>query len=99
MLRELAPLITAIIVAGRTGSAYTAQIGTMQVTEEVDALRTIGISADGFAGVAQTAGADYRFAAADRVRRRAERVRRDGHGAGAAGGELQRFPRSLSHRW
>jgi phospholipid/cholesterol/gamma-HCH transport system permease protein len=43
MLRELAPLITAIIIAGRTGSAYTAQIGTMQVTEEVDALRTIGI--------------------------------------------------------
>lgn len=43
MLRELAPLIAAIIVAGRTGSAYTAQIGTMQVTEEVDALRTIGI--------------------------------------------------------
>ncbi|MDG4553728.1 MAG: MlaE family lipid ABC transporter permease subunit [Candidatus Competibacter sp.] len=43
MLRELAPLITAIIVAGRTGSSYTAQIGTMQVTEEVDALRTIGI--------------------------------------------------------
>ncbi len=44
MLRELAPLITAIIVAGRTGSSYTAQIGTMQVTEEVDALHTIGIS-------------------------------------------------------
>lgn len=43
MLRELAPLITAIIIAGRTGSAYTAQIGTMQITEEVDALRTIGI--------------------------------------------------------
>ncbi len=43
MLREIAPLVTAIIVAGRTGSAYTAQIGTMQVTEEVDALRTIGI--------------------------------------------------------
>lgn len=43
MVRELAPLITAIIVAGRTGSAYTAQIGTMQVTEEVDALRSMGI--------------------------------------------------------
>jgi len=43
MVRELAPLIAAIIVAGRTGSSYTAQIGTMQVTEEVDALRTIGI--------------------------------------------------------
>ncbi len=44
MVRELAPLITAIIVAGRTGSAYTAQIGTMIVTEEVDALRSIGIA-------------------------------------------------------
>lgn len=43
-VRELAPLITAIIVAGRTGSAYTAQIGTMMVTEEVDALHSIGIS-------------------------------------------------------
>ncbi len=43
MVRELAPMITAIIVAGRTGSAYTAQIGTMQVTEEVDALRSMGI--------------------------------------------------------
>ncbi len=44
MLRELAPLITAIIVAGRTGSAYTAQIATMKVTEEVDALRTMGVA-------------------------------------------------------
>ncbi len=44
MLRELAGLLTAIIVAGRSGSAFTAQIGTMQVTEEVDALRTLGIS-------------------------------------------------------
>jgi phospholipid/cholesterol/gamma-HCH transport system permease protein len=44
MMRELAPLLTAIIVAGRTGSAFAAQIGTMQVTEEVDALRTIGIN-------------------------------------------------------
>jgi phospholipid/cholesterol/gamma-HCH transport system permease protein len=44
MLRELAPMITAIIVAGRTGSAYTAEIGTMKVTEEVDALRSMGIA-------------------------------------------------------
>jgi phospholipid/cholesterol/gamma-HCH transport system permease protein len=43
MLRELSPLLTAIIVAGRSGSAYTAQIGTMMVTEEVDALRTVGV--------------------------------------------------------
>ncbi|PWB53461.1 MAG: hypothetical protein C3F18_07305 [Nitrosomonadales bacterium] len=44
MLREMAPLLTAIIVAGRSGSAFTAQIGTMKVTEEVDAMRTIGIA-------------------------------------------------------
>ncbi len=43
MLRELSPLLTAIIVAGRSGSAYAAQIGTMKVTEEIDALRTIGV--------------------------------------------------------
>ena len=44
MLRELSPLLTAIIVAGRSGSAFAAQIGTMKVTEEVDALRTVGVS-------------------------------------------------------
>lgn len=43
MLREFAPLISAIIIAGRSGSAYAAQIGTMVVAEEIDALRTIGI--------------------------------------------------------
>jgi phospholipid/cholesterol/gamma-HCH transport system permease protein len=43
MLREFAPLITAIIIAGRSGSAYAAQIGTMAVTEEIDALSTLGI--------------------------------------------------------
>lgn len=43
MLREFAPLITAIIVAGRSGSSYAAQIGTMSVTEEIDAMRTLGI--------------------------------------------------------
>lgn len=44
MVRELSPLVTAIIIAGRSGSAYAAQIGTMKVTEEIDALRTIGVS-------------------------------------------------------
>ena len=44
MLREFAPLMTAIIIAGRSGSAYAAQIGTMEVTEEIDAMRTLGIS-------------------------------------------------------
>jgi phospholipid/cholesterol/gamma-HCH transport system permease protein len=43
MLREIGVLMTAIMVAGRSGSAYTAQIGTMQVNEEIDALRTLGL--------------------------------------------------------
>ena len=43
MVRELAPLLAAIIIAGRSGSAYAAQIGTMKITEEIDALRTIGV--------------------------------------------------------
>ncbi len=43
MLREFAPLMTAIIIAGRSGSAYAAQIGTMAVTEEIDAIKTMGI--------------------------------------------------------
>lgn len=44
MLREFAPLMTAIVVAGRSGSAYAAQIGTMAVTEEIDAMRTLGVA-------------------------------------------------------
>ncbi|MEA3419676.1 MAG: ABC transporter permease [Campylobacterota bacterium] len=40
--RELGPLITAIVVAGRSGSAYTAQIGAMKITEEISAMRTMG---------------------------------------------------------
>jgi phospholipid/cholesterol/gamma-HCH transport system permease protein len=43
VLRELGILLTAIIVAGRSGSAFTAQIGTMKVNEEVDAIRTLGL--------------------------------------------------------
>ncbi|MEA3372420.1 MAG: ABC transporter permease [Campylobacterota bacterium] len=42
IFRELAPLITAIVVAGRSGSAYAAQIGVMKITEELDAMRTMG---------------------------------------------------------
>ncbi len=42
VVRELGPLMTAIVIAGRTGAAYAAELGTMQVGEEVDALRTMG---------------------------------------------------------
>ncbi len=44
IFREFAPLITAIIVAGRTSSAFTAQIGSMKINEEIDALYTMGLS-------------------------------------------------------
>jgi phospholipid/cholesterol/gamma-HCH transport system permease protein len=43
ILRELGVLLTAIIVAGRSGSAFTAEIGAMEVNEEVDAMRTLGL--------------------------------------------------------
>ena len=43
MTRELGPLITAIVVIGRSGSAFAAEIGTMKVTEEIDALETMAI--------------------------------------------------------
>lgn len=42
--RELAPLIVAIVIAGRSGSAYTAQLGAMKMTEEIDAMRTMGFN-------------------------------------------------------
>jgi phospholipid/cholesterol/gamma-HCH transport system permease protein len=42
ILREMAPMLAAIIVAGRSGSAYAAQIGVMKITEELDAMRTMG---------------------------------------------------------
>jgi phospholipid/cholesterol/gamma-HCH transport system permease protein len=43
VLREMGVLLTAIMLAGRSGSAFTAQIGTMKVNEEIDAMRTIGL--------------------------------------------------------
>jgi phospholipid/cholesterol/gamma-HCH transport system permease protein len=42
MVSELGPIMTAIIVAGRSGSAYAAEIGTMKISEEIDALFTMG---------------------------------------------------------
>ncbi|MDD5400307.1 MAG: MlaE family lipid ABC transporter permease subunit [Sulfurimonas sp.] len=42
ILRELSPLITAIVIAGRSGSAFTAQIGAMKITQELDAMQTMG---------------------------------------------------------
>lgn len=44
MLREMGPLMTAIILSGRTGAAYAAELGTMQVSQEMEALKVIGVS-------------------------------------------------------
>lgn len=44
IVRELGPLVVAIVVAGRTASAYAAELGTMKINEEIDALRTLGVS-------------------------------------------------------
>ena len=51
MVRELGPIITAIIVAGRSGSAFAAEIGTMRVNEEVDALITMGFNPTRFLAI------------------------------------------------
>jgi phospholipid/cholesterol/gamma-HCH transport system permease protein len=48
LLRELGPLMTAILLAGRSGAAFAAEIGTMRVNEEVDALVTMGLDPVGF---------------------------------------------------
>ena len=40
--RELAPLLTAVVIAGRSGASYTSEIGVMKITEEIDAMRTMG---------------------------------------------------------
>lgn len=52
--RELSPLLTAIVVTGRNGSAITAEIGTMKVSEEIDALKTMGFNPIKFLVVPRT---------------------------------------------
>jgi phospholipid/cholesterol/gamma-HCH transport system permease protein len=42
-VRELGPVLAAVLIAGRSGSAITAQIGVMRVTDELDAMRVMGI--------------------------------------------------------
>lgn len=48
MFREIAPFLAAVIVAGRSASSYTAQIGTMKITEEISAMKTMGLDVDRF---------------------------------------------------
>ncbi len=48
MFREIAPFLAAVIIAGRSASSYTAQIGTMKITEEISAMKTMGLDIDRF---------------------------------------------------
>ena len=48
MTRQLAPLMTAVIVCGRSGAAYTTELGSMKVDQEIDALRTLGLEPFGW---------------------------------------------------
>ena len=57
LFRELGPIITAVILAGRTGSAFAAEIGTMKVNEELDALTTMGLPPVRFLVLPRTAAA------------------------------------------
>jgi len=54
MTRELGPLITAIVIAGRSGAAIAAEIGTMKVAEEIDALKTMAMNPLGYLVVPRT---------------------------------------------
>ncbi len=57
MVRELGPLMTAILLAGRSGSAFAAELGTMKVTEEIDALTTMGLDPVRFLAVSRVLAA------------------------------------------
>lgn len=61
VFREFGPLLTAIIVAGRTGSAFTAQIGSMKINEELDALNTMGLSPTELLVVPKLIGLSFMF--------------------------------------
>ena len=76
MLRELGPLMTAILLAGRSGAAFAAEIGTMKVNEEIDALTTMGLDPVRFLVTPRVIAALLDDAAADPVRRPGRPARR-----------------------
>ena len=78
MTREMGAVMTGVIIAGRTGAAFAAQLGTMQVNEEIDALVTMGIPPMDFLVSAAHAGTHGDDAAAVHLRRHG------GHAGGRA---------------
>jgi len=67
MLREMGAMMTAIIMSGGTGAAFAAQLGTMKVTQEVDALTTMGISPFQFLLLPRIIGLVLPFEPADSI--------------------------------
>jgi phospholipid/cholesterol/gamma-HCH transport system permease protein len=69
VVRELGPLMTAIIVCGRSGAAFAAELGTMKVSEEIDALQTLGFGPIRYLVLPRALRADARDAVSHPVRR------------------------------
>ena len=84
VLREMGVLLTAIIVAGRSGSAFAAEIGVMQLNEETDALRAMGMNPIELLVVPRVLGLRHCTAAAHHHRRRDGPRRRRSSVAGPA---------------
>ena len=76
MVREMAPIMTAIIMAGRTGAAYAAGLGTMKVNEEIDALSSMGVNPIDFLVLPRLVALVRHDAAADPLRQPARHPRR-----------------------
>jgi ABC-type multidrug transport system fused ATPase/permease subunit len=97
IIRELGPVLVSVLVAGRSGSAMTAQLGVMRVTEEIDALRRWASRACA-PGAAEGGGADAGDAAAGAVDLGDGAVRRHGVGVAAARPELRFLPECAARR-
>ena len=82
--RELGPLMTAIIVCGRSGAAFAAELGSMKVSEEIDALRTMGFGPMRFLVLPRALALDAGDAAAHAARRFRGRAGRPGRWASSA---------------
>jgi phospholipid/cholesterol/gamma-HCH transport system permease protein len=95
VIRELGPVLSAILVAGRSGSAITAQIGVMRVTEELDAMQVMGIPHGLRIDPAARAGARHCDAAARDVDQHGRAARRRAGGEAGLGIDMSFFVRAL----
>ena len=91
--REFAPIIVAVIVAGRSGAAFTAQLGSMRLNEETDAIRTLGLSPMDVLVLPRVLALMVAHAAAGLRRRRHEPARRDADRRPAARHHADHLPR------